>query len=200
MSSQPSALPATPFLERLIRFLMPYFIDIAVDTAAARAEILETIGSYGARTRSEMLNAAQIIAYGLSALEMLSDAKTTEMSHSMRLRFRGCANGLNRAGQQNEKVLAKRLACDRPVAETPVTDPVNDLADARIEEVIDHTANNIVFQRALERGAALTSAKPQPAPSSGPDPYARMWGEAMVNVLAEMGMPVQPVPSPMPNR
>jgi hypothetical protein len=97
------------FLEHLIRFLMPYFLNAAPSIEEAWAEILETLASYGARTRQEFLLAAQTIAFGLSTLDILADAKSMEMSPSMRLRYRGCANSLNRAGQETEKALAKLL-------------------------------------------------------------------------------------------
>ncbi len=48
----------SPFAERLIRFLVPFFLTITPDLDAARMEVLETLASYGARTRSEFLNAA----------------------------------------------------------------------------------------------------------------------------------------------
>src|SRR5271165_5940604 len=102
------------FVEHLVRFLMPFFLDAAPSIEEARAEILETLASYGARTRQEFLLAAQIIVFGLSTLDILADAKTVEMSPSMRLRYRGCANSLNRASQQTEKALAKLLSCDLP--------------------------------------------------------------------------------------
>jgi hypothetical protein len=108
--------PPSPFLERLIRLLLPFFLGVCPDLDSARAEILETLASYGAQTRAQLLNAAQIIAFGLAALDMLHEAKTTDMSPSMRLRFRGCANNLNRSSKQNEQTLTKRLACDDPQA------------------------------------------------------------------------------------
>jgi hypothetical protein len=106
-------LQHSPFLDRLVLFLMPYFIAVAPDRATARAEILETLAAYGARTRAELFTAAQVLAFGLSALDVLAEAKTIEeMPAATRLRYRSCANALNRTCQQNEKALAKRLACD----------------------------------------------------------------------------------------
>ena len=78
----------TPVSEPIIRFLMPSFTDAGVEISAARSEILDTLAAYGARTRCEILNAAQIIAFGLSTLDTLAEAKVTEMSPSLRLRFR----------------------------------------------------------------------------------------------------------------
>ena len=116
--SQPAPFQPSVFLEQIIRFLLPCFLATAVDLDAARQDILETLRSYGARTRAELLNAAQIIAFSLSALDTLSEARAGAMSPSMRLRYRGCANGLNRSSQQNEQSLQQRLCAD-PVGPDP---------------------------------------------------------------------------------
>ena len=121
------------FMEHLIRFLMPFFLDAAPSIEEARAEILETLASYGARTRQEFLLAAQIIAFGLSTLDILADAKAMEMSPSMRLRYRGCANSLNRASQQTEKALAKLLTCDLPGSTEPAPEPLNDISELDLQ-------------------------------------------------------------------
>jgi hypothetical protein len=57
-----------------------------------------------------MLQAAQMIARGMTTLDILAEAKTTDMSTSMGVRFRGCANGLNRSTIQVEKALDWRVA------------------------------------------------------------------------------------------
>jgi hypothetical protein len=125
------------FVEHLIRFLMPYFLDAAPSIEEARAEILETLASYGARTRQEFLLAAQIIAFGLSTLDILADAKSVEMSPSMRLRYRGCANSLGRASQQTEKALAKLLTCDLPGANKPAPEEaLNDISEQDLREAL----------------------------------------------------------------
>jgi hypothetical protein len=127
----------SPFLERLIRFLFPFFVDVCPDPAAVRAEVLETLASYGPRTRAELLNAAQVIAYGLAGLETLQEAQGTEMSPSARLRFRGSANNLNRSSLQSQQALTKRLAFDPPFEPVgPMTEA--DLAtQERLEKMIN---------------------------------------------------------------
>jgi hypothetical protein len=184
-------LQYSPFLERLIRFLIPFFIGVTPDLDAARAEILETLASYGARTRAEMLNAAQIVAYGLSGLEMLGEAKAPTMSSSLRLRFRACANGLNRAGQQNEKALAKRLTCDLPDAAEPGAEPVNDVPDADVLEITQQAQAKIDSYRNRLSGARPATS-PQAIPAAQPNGNKRLWGEAMMDALAQMGAPAQP--------
>jgi hypothetical protein len=142
MPLQPSA-----FLESIIAFLMPYFSAFAADAEAARSEIIETLGSYATRTRAEMLHAAQIIAFGMSALDTLAEAKEADMSSSMRIRYRGCANGLDRACKQNETALRRRLACDLPTVVEPTPETMNDLPDAEAVRIIEAAQTAIASYR-----------------------------------------------------
>lgn len=172
---------AGAFLETIIIFLMPYFIMVAADVKEARAEILETLGSYATRTRAEMLQAAQIIALGMTTLDVLADAKSMEMSVSMRIRYRGCANGLNRATLQTEKALDQRLACDPPVADEPMPEPINDLADvpAAVEQV----------QATINQHRSRLPANPPAGPATREDRNKRLWASAMMDTLKQMGIP-----------
>src|ERR1700684_570087 len=104
------ARPPNSFLETIIAFLLPYFIAASRDKQEARSEILDTLAAYETRTRAEMLQAAHIIAFGLTALDVLAEAKTAEMSQSMRLRYRSCAKGFKRTTLRTEKGLDERLA------------------------------------------------------------------------------------------
>jgi hypothetical protein len=49
-------------LETIIGLLLPYFADAATDLRGARTDVIETLLSYGARTRAEFLQVAQVIA------------------------------------------------------------------------------------------------------------------------------------------
>jgi hypothetical protein len=142
-----------PFLITMIAFLEPYFAGAGIDLAAAHVEIVETLGSYGTRSRSEIIHAAKIIAFSMSTLETLKDGMATDMSRSMRLRYRGCANGLDRASQQNEKALAVRLAFDLPEAE----EPIDDVSDAAGQEAVQETRAEIDSRR-----HGLAGRSPQP--------------------------------------
>ncbi|MDR3531892.1 MAG: hypothetical protein P4L90_15260 [Rhodopila sp.] len=187
--SAPTPPEASPFLDRMILFLMPYFLKITPDFDVARAEILETLASYGARTRSEVLNAVQIIAFGFSALDVLAEAKAIEMSPSMKLRYRGCANSLNRSCQQNEKTLAKRLACDLPDA-APAAEPADDISEAEVQEVLQQTRAKIETYRNRLSGARPATG-PHAIPASQPERHNRLWSGAMMDALAGTGAPVQ---------
>ncbi len=172
------------FLESLIRFLMPFFIDSAVDRAAARLEILETLGSYGTRTRAELLAAARIIAFGMATLDTLAEAKAADLSPSMRVRYRGCANGLNRSTIQNEKILDKRLAAAPPQPVDPVADTLNDLTDADVQASLDSAEAEIQAYRNRQTGT-----RPATTPASQQDPNKALWASAMRDTLNQMGLP-----------
>ncbi len=131
------ALPKSLFLKRLVCYLMPYFTPITNNMDHAEADILETLASYGARSRSELLNVVQLIAYSMSGLEMLVLAKAdTTLSTSMQIRLRGSANSLNRSANQAEKTLTARLKCDPPGQPEAQVEPVNDTTPAQTEEIL----------------------------------------------------------------
>src|ERR1700750_2116770 len=93
---QTMAQRSSAYLESIIAFLLPYFVAASANGRQDRAEIIDTLASYETRTRAEIMQAAHIIALGMTTLDVLAEAKTAEMSQSMRLRYRSCANGLNR--------------------------------------------------------------------------------------------------------
>jgi hypothetical protein len=176
--SHPSA-----FLESIIAFLLPYFTTAAKDVRDARNEIIETLESYGTRTRSEMLQAAQIIALGMTTLDVLAEAKTADMSQSMRLRCRGCANGLNRSTLRTEKALDERLAYDLPAASETMPEPVSDVPDADLEIAMKHARAAIEAHRSNR----VSANRPEPKND-------QRWAGAMIDTLKQMGIPVGPTP------
>ena len=265
MPTTPASLfPASLFLDRLIAFLLPYFTAMTADTAAARAEALETLVSYGARTRAELLCSVQIIVFSFAALETLAEAAKPDLSASMRIRFRGCANNLSRSSQKTEQTLARRLACDAPEATDTQAEPIIDISEADAEQIMRDTQAAVQAYRDRASGTqaaaadrstsnpeALTPAAPTPAaptpaaanapaqtppstsrpadavthPATGKQPAVslqmqqpgpvllkppglrpqdscilltdkeknqRLWGAAMMDTLAQMGMPVKP--------
>jgi hypothetical protein len=155
-ASLTSPLPTNSiFLRRLICYLMPYFAPVTNSLDLAEADILETLASYGARTRSELLNVVQIIAYSMSGLELLTLAKAdTSLSASQQIRLRGCANNLNRSAHQAEKTLTARLKCDLPTRTEPVPDTlVNDTAPAQTEEILRRIDAQVAAARAAAQPA-----------------------------------------------
>jgi len=199
-SSQPPAPHPNPFLERLILFLLPYFLPVCPDQAVARAEIIETLAAYGATSRSEVINAARVIAFSFAALDTLAEAREPELSPSLRLRHRSCANNLNRSCQQNERMLANRLARPAPEAPHPGQEPLNDVPDPEFHAAIQQAEASIASHR--NRLAPQSPRLPsRPLPPAEKAQNDRLWAAAMINILAEMGMPVQPAaPQHPPNR
>lgn len=179
MSPLPSA-----FLEAIISFLMPYFIGDAVDIAAARSEIIETLAAYATRTRAEMLKAAQIIAFGMSTLDTLAEAKAADLSPSLRIRFRGCANNLNRSANQHQESLDRLLARDAPQALVPMPEPANDLSDTEVQEAIGEARAAIETYR-----NHLFATRPAIAMDSATQPQhdTQPWAGAMMQTLQQMG-------------
>jgi hypothetical protein len=140
-------MPYSPFRERLVTYLLPFFLPLTADFELARAEVLETLDSYGARTKAEMINAMRIIALSFTSLELLASAKGTEMPPEMRLHYIRHANSLARTCQQNENALAKRLASDLPEAVEQPAELVDDISDAEVEAMVQQTQAQITAYR-----------------------------------------------------
>ena len=170
---------SSAFLEVVIAFLMPYFIAPARDHADARSEIIDTLAAYATRTRAELLHAAHIIAFGLTTLETLAEAKTAVMPAAMCLRHRSCANGLARAMHQSEKALARSLDRDAPDAR------VEPAPAARATQAADATARHERLQNA--RTDPQTSRQ---AALSREERTKQHWAGAMMAALRQM--PLQP--------
>jgi hypothetical protein len=149
-------------VESIIAFLLPHFNIGALNIHEARAEIIDTLASYATRTRAEMLQAARIIAFSMATLDTLAEARTAEMSQSMRIRHRGCANGLNRSTTQTERALAQSQASEPPATSEPEPQPV----------------------RASLREHFLGT---HPAAGSTPDRNKHLWAGALVDTLNQMG-------------
>src|ERR1700722_11665729 len=182
------ALRPAAFLETIIACLMPYFAGEAT-TQEARSEIIDTLASYATRTRSEMLQAAQIIALGMTTLDVLAEAKTAEMSPSMRLRYRGCANGLNRSTLGTEKALDQRLACELPAAPETMPELINDFPDAEVQTAVEHARAAIETHHDRLPGVCPAIGAGQ---TTQEERSKRLWAGAMIETLTQMGIPVQP--------
>jgi hypothetical protein len=197
----PMLLLPNPFRERLLTFLLPYFRVVTKEFEVARDTVLDTLASYGAHSRPELINAARIFAFSFSALDMLAEVKSVEMSLSMKLRYRSCANGINRSCQQDEQRLAKRLACDQPgpvksaakSAAKPPAGPTDDTPQAEFEAAIQQAEAEIATYRNRLSGARPATS-PQPLSAAHHERNQRRGAGIMMNVLADRGMPVQSKP------
>jgi hypothetical protein len=143
----PTTAPYCPFRERLITYLLPYFLPLTPDFERARQEAFETLEAYGARTRAEMINAMRIIALSFSSMELLATTKGTDMPPDMRLQYVRHANSLARTCQQNENALAKRLAADPPQPAEQAAEPIDDVSEADFEAMVQQTHAQIIGYR-----------------------------------------------------
>jgi hypothetical protein len=201
-TSLPAAIRPGPFLNRLVIYLLPYFLAVTADQAKAEAEVLETLASYGARTRAELVKAVQIIALSFSALEVLAEAKADrQMPPPLRLRYFGCANALSRHSEHSEKTLEKRLKCDlhapaKSAAEPayqPAPKPADDLPEADAEATMQQ-AQNVITAYRDRLTAARAAAGLQPPPASGPN-QTRRGASAVMQAIFEGGMPNRAAPA-----
>src|SRR5271157_947310 len=177
------ALRPNSFFETIIAFLLPYFSAASMDKHEARSEIIDTLALYDTRTRAEMLQAAHIIALGMTTLDVLAEAKTAEMSVSMRLRYRGCANNLNRSTLQTEKALDLRLGDEVLPDANPTPEPINDMPEAELKAAIEQAQAEIDTHRNRAR------------PATHEERNKQLWASAMIDTLKELGVAVQPVPN-----
>lgn len=180
-------LISSAFLEAITASLLPYFASAAADIQEARTEIMETLAAYGPRTRTEFLQSARIIALSMTTLDVLAEAKTVEMSQSMRIRFHGCANGLNRSTMQVEKSLDTNQAREAPQPSQPVSETVDDLPDTDPQGATEPARVAIDAHR-----AAPPATNPRPVTLEARN--KQLWAGAMMDTLRQMGHPVQPVP------
>ncbi len=140
-----------------------------------------------------MLQAAHIIAFGMTTLDVLAEAKTAEMSQSMRLRYRSCANSLNRSTLQTEKALDQRLGDQIPAAApapAEMAEPIDDLREAEIMAVIQQAKATINSQRPRANPATA----PHPATNDPRNPAwdPQLWATAMIESLQQHASPAQP--------
>jgi hypothetical protein len=191
-ASVPKPLKPSRFLERLVNLLIPYFLQICPDFDSARDEILETLASYGPRTRAEMLCAAQVVAYSMSGLGVLEEAAAPNISPSMRLRFSGCANGLSRSAQQSQAALDKRLkseATSRQLAEEDIQ--IDEAFEAQVIEQVRQT--QLLVEAAQERLARTNPEAARRAIPTQHDLDSPPWRNPMLAAaIATTGPPAAP--------
>jgi hypothetical protein len=184
MSSPATPYQPTPFIKHVLLALLPHFKVLPAGPNELPEDIIETLQSYGARSRAEILHAALILAFSLSALDTLAQARSPDLSPSLRLRYRVCANALNRAAQQNATALNKRFACDLPTATSPAANPAEDLTDAQVDAMIQQARAQFdaCRNRLANPQAAATPARQTKRPRDS----------ILANLFAETPQPDRP--------
>jgi hypothetical protein len=184
----PKARSFDILLHFIVTILAPMFLTASGgDIHLARATALETVNAYRARTQTDLIAVAQIIAFGLGALGSLSLSLTDDLSLSMVLRLRGNANACHRSAEQNRRALTQSGSGDaaphqpgtRDAEEKPFTaddlafeatvlanlaDLQKRLAETRPPQNVGESA----APPALRSAPALTTQQPQRQPIHAP--------------------------------
>ncbi|HQT79523.1 MAG: hypothetical protein B7Z80_07645 [Rhodospirillales bacterium 20-64-7] len=182
--SSSSPYHPNPFMEHVLLALLPHFSLLDRDRTGLPADIVETLQSYGGRTRVEILHAALALAFGMAALDTLAQSVEGDLSPTLRLRYRVCANAMNRAAHGNMTALNRRLACDVPSATAPTVHPADDLTDAQVDAMIQQA--KATFDACKNR---LANPPPAAAP---PRPVKRVRDSALAGIFAEMAATERP--------
>ncbi len=151
--------PSDILLQLIVGVLAPLFLaGCAGDLGSARLAAMETLAAYQARTQSELVKIAQIIAFGLAAMDNLRLSMTPDLSLSMIARLRAGAQALNRAAQQNARALEKARRDNPPPA--PARAAAAALAPAEPEPVplLDDAITETDIQTSIERARAAVKA------------------------------------------
>jgi hypothetical protein len=189
-------IPYSPFRERLLSCLLPYFLPLTANFNLARAEALETLESYGARTRSEMINAMRIISLSFASMDLLAATNGADMPPDMRLHYIRHANSLARTCQQNENALAKRLAADPPPAVEQAGDPAGDPAgDQAVEPIDDISAAEVELMIQQTQAQIDAYRKSAPNPRAIAELPQQPWGSVIVTATAAQNAPPHVAPS-----
>jgi hypothetical protein len=108
----------------------------------------------------------------------------------MRLRYRSCANSLNRSTLRTEKALDQRLGDEIPAAPAEMAEPIDDMREAEIMAVIQQHKAEVDAKRPRVHPATA----PHPATNAAPDQAwnPELWANAMINSLQHPAAPVQP--------
>ncbi len=173
--------PSDLLLQLIVAFLAPMFLSASTgDVSFARLAAMETLASYGARSQAELMNIAQIIAFGLAAMDSLWLSMADDVSLTMKIRLRSTANGLNRSAQQNQRVLDQRRL-DTPPLDLGVRDPrpmteqpaalfaADEITETEVQASIENAHAMLTAARA--RMAAQRADQPlaaEPAPAQPP--------------------------------
>ncbi len=160
-----------PIIERIVLSLVPFFAGVSDDPAAVRRAIVDSLDEFGTTNHAELLLAAQVIAFGLAALDTLAEAHAGGHPDALRMRLRGCANTLHRSVRMCESALAKRPSTKAPK-------PASRTAAAQTGDAIEKAR---AFAASVR--ARLPATKPAPEPAGH---NRRIWADALRDVAGEL--------------
>jgi hypothetical protein len=170
----------TPLMEYILAVLAPLLIVGSItDLRLARLAAREAIDAYKARNTEELLTIAQIAGLAIAALDNLRLSASEDLSVSLKLKLRGNAAALNRAGQKTTADL-HRLRQQPP----PLPGPEDD-ATARDQA-----------EKALEAARAALRQAEAPHEPQADRRHALAWAAAKTDVAAEFSAGLDTLPPP----
>ena len=122
--SLPTTIPAAlleTILLRLATLLLP---GANGDMEAARQAAIHTLAAYHPQTEDELRLAANIVCFGLQALEALAQASGPDLPITRVLRLRGSAVSLSREAGKAERRLDQLKTARQPAQAEPEPAPV----------------------------------------------------------------------------
>lgn len=120
--SLPAAI-APAILDTILGRLACLFLTGAGgDKATARQAALQMLGAFNVETAEQLRLAADIISFGLHALEALSQAADPELSLNRVLRLRGSAVSLSREAHKSQRKLDQLQRARQAVAIPPLAE------------------------------------------------------------------------------
>jgi hypothetical protein len=187
------------------------------DRGLAHRAALQAIEAYRASTQGELVTIAQIIGFGLAALDDLSLSMATDLSVSAKLRLRGNANALNRASLRATAALDRiqqpmepgldewaghdPSAIELTASEPPASEPLMPeplWPDPPARQAVSDTLpldqqNRLHWANAMASVAAELRTRATQVPHAQ-IPHAqrksdRLWVEVLTNVASELRQP-----------
>jgi len=194
--------PSDILVELVVGVLAPLFMaGCSGDLNFARLAAIETINAYQAKTQAELVMIAQIIGFGLAAMDNLRLSMDPGLSLSMKLRLRGGANALNRAAQQNVRALEKIRRHDNLPAAPSLAEAAaypdaapdaDELTLADVEATIAQARTMVKEAYGRLQDVPPDAAPPAKVPAGVQPPRAATqqenpaWIKALSNVAAEL--------------
>jgi hypothetical protein len=185
---QESAIPLSSgqmLINLIVTLLAPMFLTAAGgDIVYARMAAAETLEAYRPQTLADLINIAQVIAFGLAAIGSLSQSMEDNISLSMTLRLRSNANACNRSAEKNRRALENSRA-EPGFAQSLKPNPENEHNEAELVAAVAETR-----QRTAEHLAQFSTPQPAAAPAAdtvSPEEkqYQATWAASAAEIAAE---------------
>ena len=200
--------PSDLLLNLVVSIVAPIFLrGTGGDADLARMAAIEALNTYRVRNFAELIAIAQIIAYGLAALDSLTLSFGEDLPLSMVLRLRGNSNALNRSAEQNRRAMridaqpqdvdvgaqpepaAVPEACDEaPDAEHFLSDAAAELLAAESQDRLPGPQPKAAAKPVVRSATAVAATAEDAAADKR---HREMWAIALVSEASEItaGLP-----------